>query len=90
MCGARHYCYVCSNEIPHKVTENQRDALEVNEKKVLSFLFEAPTVIGETSLAMMENIALPKAYPGSGLIRWYTASFLSLHVHAILDREFPD
>jgi hypothetical protein len=41
-------------------------------KKFCHFFFEAAMVTGEISLAKMENTALPKAYPGSGLIRWYT------------------
>jgi hypothetical protein len=54
------------------------------------FLFEEPMVTGDTFLAMMDNTALCHIPVGT-LFKLHGAPFhLSCHVHAFLDREFPD
>jgi hypothetical protein len=78
----------------HHVTEREHDSLKVNvwcalmKNKVINpSPFEEPTVIGDTFLAMMENIA--ESCPS----RVFQLDGTSPHfygVHAILDVVFPD
>jgi hypothetical protein len=65
--------------------------LHFDENKVISpFIFEEPTVTGDTFLAMMENTALRHVPVRTAFQLDGAPPHFSYCVHAFLVKEFPD
>jgi hypothetical protein len=62
----------------------------MKNKVIGSLFFEEPTVTGNTFLAMMKNIPLCHVPVGTVFLLDGALPHFSHHVHAFINREFPE